>query len=276
MNASKRKRTKSSQLPDENELNLIIAKESRREIPVSKKTNHYPSFTAVVQLLDFLNIQSNIFNDIDVGHEEVVINGNRIIHDVVQRLLNRHPIDELHRLLDAAYDYLSEEDNPVEADLIFVFGSKTPFRIKKAIELYEAGYSEKIMISGGAPFYEDNSKSEAEEYRRIAIENNVNAENIIVETSSISIPDNVRTSLNQLDSSNQSINSIILVNSPYVQRRGWVHFMKYIEKNQTLIRVNSATSPKFSKSQWFMSEDGIRVVLNEYVKMKIATSINTA
>ena len=52
------------------------------------------------------------------------------------------------QVLNATYDYLSEEDIPEKSDLIFVFGSKTPLRIDKAVELYNQGVSEIIQSVG--------------------------------------------------------------------------------------------------------------------------------
>ena len=86
----------------------------------------------------------------------------------------------------------------------------------------------------------------------------------MVERQAITLPDNVRRTLNLLDQKSFKYSSIILVNSPYVQRRGWAHFQKYVDDHIRLIRINSATQPALQKANWFKSEVGIKVIANEF------------
>ncbi|HED38668.1 MAG TPA: YdcF family protein, partial [Ignavibacteria bacterium] len=122
----------------------------------------------------------------------------------------------------------------------------------------------------------NQSATEAEIYAQIAVDAGVPKNSIIIENKSITIPDNVRSSLNLLDKKGISYGSIILVNSPYTQRRGWVHFKKYIPDTIKLIRVNSETGEQYKKDFWYKNPTGIDVVIGEFLKAKIAVSLNTA
>ncbi len=182
------------------------------------------------------------------------------------------------QLYDAVYVYLSEEDKLSDdtQDIIFVFASLSTLRIEKAIELYRQGLAKRIMISGFGLFYKKDKteKSEAERLRDFAIENGVTAKDVIVETKSITIPDNVKSSLNLLESSGIEHKNMVLLNSPFAQRRGWAHFNKFSE-GVNFLRVNAGVSEAFSKNACYKNEIGTRVVLNEFIKMKSAELLNT-
>lgn len=271
-----------TKLPSATELREIINTEAWRDMPIEKVGFHYPDFSLVTELLRSLGLPTEIFiNEYkpeDLDKNTLIEKGNSLIEQVKSKMLSSEPNESQINLFNRIYDYLSEENALEPADLIFVFGSKTPVRIEKAIDLYKAKLSDKIMISGGNPFYQKDEQriSEAERYRELAVDSGIPAEHIIVETKSITIPDNVRSSLNLLDEKGVSFSSIILVNSPYVQRRGWVHFKKYLPDSVKVIRVNSTTIDKYQKNNWFRNTDGIGVILNEFVKMKVAVTLDTA
>ena len=133
------------------------------------------------------------------------------------------------------------------------------------------------MISGHGPFYEEiqEGQTEAEKLKRFATEQCIPESDILIETNSITIPDNVKSSLNFLEENNILHKRIILINSPFSQRRGWIHFQKYSENIQ-FFRINSDVSNIFSRDEWYKSETGIRIIINEFIKIKSAELLNTA
>ncbi len=268
-----------TQLPSGNELSTIMEKEAFRAVPASKQNIHYPDFSPVVNLFEYFGLPADVFTQkFDFEQVKQVLDlPVSLIQQLTEKLMNESPSDEAIVLLNAAYDYLAEEDDLAHTDYVFVYGAKTLARIEKAIEIYKLGYASKMIISGGNPIYDqENELSEAERYRKIAIEKGVPEEAIILEAKSITIPDNVRTSLNMLDEQGLPYKSFILVNSPYVQRRGWALFKKYCEDDVQLIRVNCSTLEKFARDRWYKNEDGIKIIINEFVKMKVAVTLNTA
>jgi uncharacterized SAM-binding protein YcdF (DUF218 family) len=260
-----------------------MAIEAHRGLPLGKEGVHYPKFEAIIDLLAHFNLPSNLFKSeyesMDVlAAQTMVDKGALLLGQLADKILESPPDSETLTLLDAAYDYLSEEDdNTKKAEAIFVFGSKTPARIEKAIELYKASFAPKLVISGGAPFYgSDHPQSEGDRYREVALNAGVPANAIFVENKSVTLPDNIRTTLNIFDEQGISYKSYILVNSPYVQRRGWAVFKKYLPDGVSLIRVNSETADVYGRAQWFKSEQGIKTILNEFVKLKVAIILETA
>lgn len=270
-------RTHFTSLPSVAELNKIIAQEQYRSVPTDKTTTHFVDHQVAIDLLNTYHLPTDYFTKDwtwqQIAENDMITQINAIGNKLLENLL----ADTTHwPIFDQVYDYLAEDDQPEKSDIIFVFGAKTPARIEKAVELYHQGLAPQMMLSGGNPFYDQQTLSEAEKYRDIAIQKGVDPKNIILETTSITIPDNVGASLNQLKANNISIKSWILVNSPYSQRRGYGVFQKHTESFVKLYRVNCATSVPYSREQWFKNPDGIKVVFNELVKLKFTVIFNTA
>ncbi len=267
----------SSQLPDANELKSILDTEAKRDLPTEKINLHYPSFTSFIELSEFFNcdpelIRRNLEPE-DLQNDNLQKDADQLIQKLTDSILANPD----RTFLDPVYDYLAEQDELKKADAIFVFGAKTPLRAEKAIELYKNGWSKQIVFSGHGPFTgRTNDITEAEIYRDLAVAAGVPDQDIILETNSITIPDNVRSGLNLFDQINFHPTKLILVNSPYVQRRGWCHFQKYLPENIEVIRHNCGTGEKFSRDGWFTNPEGIKIVLNEFIKMRIAVILNTA
>lgn len=276
------KRTKFTQLPEGQELQNILSKEAKRPVPKEKQNKHYPDFSSAIQLLRKYSLSPDIFTQEWTSRDSSIIlkQSKILISKLTETILNSRQSKasrENISLFDKVYDYLAQEDPLEKADLIFVFGAKTLFRVEKGVELYQKKLANLLMLSGGHPSYKSNPiVSEAEIYKEFALEKGIPDSNIITEDKSITMPDNVKRSLNLLDEKAIHPHNIILVNSPYNQRRGWAHFKKYTPKGVKLIRVNCKTGPKYSKENWYKNEDGIRAVINSFVKMKIAVILNSA
>ena len=192
-------------------------------------------------------------------------------------MLESKIIGDLQEKLDDLYLYLSAQDKPEKADIIFVFGSDKPYRIEKAIELHKAGYGSRIMISGGQPSYiQEEREPEALRHKRFAIEQGVPEKDIIVETKSISIPGNVKSSLNLLEKENIPFSTVILVNSPFASHRGFCHFKKFSPEEISFYKVNCFASEPFAAGSWYAHETGIRTIIKEFFSMKMGVITNTA
>ncbi len=270
-----------SQLPSSRELEKILEQEQHRKIPKDKEGVHFFEFTTLINLATHFGINADILsleNTLEKSStKELLSKGQVFINELKDAILKSRLDPESVKHLDNVYEYLSKEDSLKNADIIFVFGAKTPLRIEKAIELYKKNVSKRILISGKGPHYKDNPDiTEAKIYAKKAIEAGVPQDSLILENNSITIPDNVRSSLNLIEKQKINHDSIILVNSPYTQRRGWAHFKKYTNDSVALIRVNSKTGELYQKDSWYKNPQGIDVILGEFIKAKVAVSLNTA
>ena len=275
------KRTKNIQMLTYNKILDILQHESKRTLEVEKEDKIFSNFETIIAVLNFFKLPTIFFESLrfeDLREEDIYNRVVKIFDDVADKILENHNNQELKLLLDNLYDYLSESDKPEKGDLIFVFGSKNTFRIETAIRLYKEGFAPKILISGRCPIYEidKKNKTEAETLAEFAEQNGVLKEDLILEKTAISLPDNVKASLNLLEKINISHRKIILINSPFCQRRGFVHFNKFSKNETSFVRVNSdKTSPKFSKNGWYKDEEGIGVILREFFCLRISGLLNT-
>ena len=265
--------------PTLNQLEEILTKEQRRPVAQGKTHLHYPDFASIIALVTSLGIDASFFTNSyskeDIHTKNLPQVAQRMVEQVV-RVVTKLP-DTNTGIYDQIYDYLSKEDALETCDIVFVFGSKTMARIERAVALMKQRRGRLLVISGGMPIYEKERRvTESEIYKKYALEQGIAENTIVTEDTSISIPDNVRSSLNLLDNKGIAFKSVALVNSPYCQRRGWAHFKKYLPDSTKMVRANAQTVPKYSKNEWYMHEDGIRVMLNECIKMKIAVILNTA
>ena len=72
--------------------------------------------------------------------------------------------------------------------------------------------------------------------------------------------------------------SIILVTVWFAMRRSWAHMMKYVPQGTKLYRVSSALTPasNFTTNGWWKNEIGIKIIFNEFGKLKISEILNSS
>ena len=142
--------------------------------------------------------------------------------------------------------YLSPQNNPDKADaIVVVSGGQTTSRAEKGIDLYKQGYAPNIIFSGAAL---DDGPSNAFAMRDQALASGVPASNIYIDEKSQNTYENAVNSKAILQS--LAASKIILVTSPYHQRRANQTFESVLGKDYQLIGV-SAFDDRWSKSQWW-------------------------
>ena len=269
-------RQDNSMLPDNDELSRILLVEETRVVPSANLNMHFPDFSLLEELLLHFKLSTNILTDEQLDIHQAVLEGSRLLDTLVFQILG-DPSEKTKQLLDKIYDYLSEEDSPEISTVMFVFGSPTPLRAIKAVELYKQQLAPLIVVSGGNPIYSSgHTETEAARYKEILMESGIPETAIISENMSITIPDNVRRSLNLLEQQSSLPESMIIVNSPYAQRRGWAVLKKHLPQNIAVYRVNSECAEEYKKENWYRQEKTLRVVLNEFIKMRASVVYNTA
>jgi len=158
--------------------------------------------------------------------------------------------------------YLSPQDSLQKADaIVVVSGGQTQSRAAKGIDLYKEGYAPKIIFSGAAL---DDGPSNAFAMRDLALSEGVPAKSILIDEKSQNTYENAVNSKTILDE--LQAKKIILVTSPYHQRRANQTFEKVLGSNYEIIGV-SAYDDRWSKSQWWRRGFPLFISVSELWKL---------
>lgn len=159
--------------------------------------------------------------------------------------------------------YLSPQDILKKVDIIVVVsGGDNIARIEKGVQLYKEAWAPVLMYSGAAA---EGDVSNAEAMRNISVKMGVPKEDIIIEEKS-------KTTLENADFSSKilkekDIKSLILVTSPYHQRRTYELFKK--ELPEVEIINQSALDENWRKKGWWESNIGRFLTIGELGKIFI-------
>ncbi|MDP4038518.1 MAG: YdcF family protein [bacterium] len=158
--------------------------------------------------------------------------------------------------------YLSPQSNLTRSDAIVVIsGGQTTTRAQEGIKLYKEGLAPKLIFSGAAL---DDGPSNAAAMRLQAIEEGMPAQDILVDEDSQNTYQNAVNSKLLLESINAK--RIILVTSPYHQRRASLTFKKILGGDYTILDHSSADN-RWSKSRWYKTPFGYNISMSELRKI---------
>jgi len=124
--------------------------------------------------------------------------------------------------------------------IVAVSGGNTSLRTAEAVKLYQNGWGNYLVFSGAAK--DDTSPSNAAVMRAQAVSAGVPAEDIIIDETSRTTHENAQNATALFQKNN--INSVIVVTSPYHQRRAGLEF------HQRLANVQVKNHPVQNDSDW--------------------------
>ncbi len=266
-------RTSGAQLPGAQELFDILAAESPRKAErYDFLKNNTDLFMAYRELGDMAGADNTWIDDYQHLPIEQLVSESTKYNDTLSEYILSHK-DDYSKLFDS----LSQEDELENADAIFVFGSQSNARIKKAVQLYKDGYAPKLIISGRGPYYAPHLPIEAEVLKRYAMEQGVPADAIITEDRAVTLPDNVKRTLDMFDDMDWHPEKLIIVASTYVLARAkmeWYKFSPYSIKTIAISSDEQNLSEALRRDEWTTSEAGIHMLLNEYQKMIVEHKVD--
>lgn len=144
--------------------------------------------------------------------------------------------------------YLSPQDKLESANaIIIISGGETRERVETGVQLFFDEWAPLIIVSGAA---RDEGTSNAVMMRDIAISLGVPASDIILEEESQTTRENAKYVASTIESNN--IESIILVTSPYHQRRAYLDFRDFLGPDFKIIN-RSAEDSAWRKNGWWNS-----------------------
>jgi uncharacterized SAM-binding protein YcdF (DUF218 family) len=159
--------------------------------------------------------------------------------------------------------YLSPQD-PLEkaGAIVAVSGGETESRTAEAIAVYQAGWAPKLIFSGAAA--DPNGPSNARAMANIAEAAGVPASAILLDETSANTRQNATNVKHLVDQYN--ISSIILVTSPYHQRRAEIAFRRALGPGMIIIN-HSSVDHRWRRSHWWASGYSREVTLAELQKV---------
>jgi uncharacterized SAM-binding protein YcdF (DUF218 family) len=156
---------------------------------------------------------------------------------------------------------IAESDTKKKSDAILVLGARSYIggtynpclktRVDHAAALYKEGYAPKIIVSGGND-HEDNA-NEAETMRKIAMEQGVPKQDILLEKAASSTYENIR--LSQPIMKSNKLRSVILVTEPFhIARASLVTQKQGVQHSISPAMKSPCWQPNKYLSKYFLKE----------------------
>jgi len=154
--------------------------------------------------------------------------------------------DELAKIL---WDYNNLNHQIVKSDCILGLGSHDIRVAHRGAELFLQGYASLIVFSGnlGRPTEEIWTKPAAEIFADEALRIGVPRNRILIENRSTNTGDNIRFAKALMEKSAISVDRVILIQKPYLQRRAYATFKKVWSEKDVIV-----TAPQFSFEEYPM------------------------
>lgn len=158
--------------------------------------------------------------------------------------------------------FLSPQDDLKEVDaIVVVSGGDNAARTEAGVDLYKKNYADLIIFSGAA---QDQGTSNAQVMKNVAVEKGVLPEHIMIEELSKTTLENAKNVSEILNLN--GIKSMILVTSPYHQRRTYMTF-KHIMGDDVTILNYSSTDHSWRKAAWWKGNKNVYLTLSELQKI---------
>ena len=169
------------------------------------------------------------------------------------------------------WDYHHVNHTLHPADCILVLGSHDTRVAERGADLFLANMAPFIIFSGGLGRLtaEHWTEPEADLFARIAMSRGVPFEKILIENRSTNTGENIRLAYEKLQENKLVVNSIILVQKPYMERRAYATFMQQWPGNPVTLTV---TSPQISFADYpnneISPEQVISIMLGDLQRIK--------
>jgi uncharacterized SAM-binding protein YcdF (DUF218 family) len=172
--------------------------------------------------------------------------------------------------------FLVVDHEPVEADAIVILMGSVPTRVLEAVELYDEGYADQIIVVHSYAEAEEILAArgviypgDAELTRMVAEELGVPGENISI------LPGQARSTKDEAAviraylEEKSDINSLILVTSSFHTRRTFKIFeraLNGLEREVNLI-IQASSYDSFQAEAWWRDRQSAKMVVFEYLKL---------
>ena len=170
--------------------------------------------------------------------------------------------DRVRQLTEKLCDYLQMHQTVKKSDCILVLGSYDERVAVRGAELFLQGYAPLLIFSGGLADFAKNNwrETEADHFAKIAISLGVPAENILIENKSLNTGENIIFTKKLLEEKGLDLQSFIVVQKPYMERRSYATFKKFWPEKKIIV-----TSPQLTLEEYPTKEVPMERVINSLV-----------
>ena len=157
------------------------------------------------------------------------------------------------------WDYHQMNDTIERSDCILVLGSHDTRVAERGAELFLKGWAPVLIFSGGLGRLTDGvwAETEADKFAAIAIDKGVPPQAILIENRSTNTGENIVFTQKLLKEKNLNPESFIVVQKPYMERRSFATFKKYLPDKKL-----SVTSPQIPFEQYPTKDIPLERVIN--------------
>jgi len=157
--------------------------------------------------------------------------------------------------------YLSPNDGLSKSDVIVVV-SGSGERVKYAVKLYKKDLAPKLIFSGAA---REGPSSNALVMKNYAVKQGVPENAIILEEEATNTLENAKYSSEII--LKEGFKKIILVTSPYHQRRTFEIFREVLKKDKVGIKNSPTNESRWKVDNWWKTEPEATLTKSEIVKL---------
>jgi uncharacterized SAM-binding protein YcdF (DUF218 family) len=149
-----------------------------------------------------------------------------------------------------------------QSDCILVLGSLDTRTAERGADIYLQGYAPIIVFSGGLGKLTKDmwAETEAELFANIALDRGVPREAIFIENKSTNTGENIQFTQQLLQEKNLDLDSFIVVQKPYMERRSYATFKKHWPDKKLLV-----TSPLLSFEEYPTNDISVEKLINMMV-----------
>lgn len=179
-----------------------------------------------------------------------------------------------HENLQIIWDYMHMNMKPEPADCIIGFGNYNDDIALRAAELYQQGYAEKILFTGGLGRNTLGlwTETEAERFAGIAGKAGVPAEDIIIENKSSNTAENILFSKASFAERGMEIKKILGVHKPFMERRIYAAWKVYWPEAEFIVTSPQLTIEEYldhSVKQGLDEKTIIDVIVGDFQRIDI-------
>lgn len=178
------------------------------------------------------------------------------------------------KYIQILWEFMRMNQEIEKSDCMIVLGCSDVKVGDIAIDLYKQGLADKVIFTGGYGKITKNiwNVPEADKFAEIAISNGIPKNKIFIENKSTNTIENFKFTKELIENEKLDINSIIFVCRPYVEKRTWACYKKYMQEYKGYIASEKISCkdymlnyaiPNVPKNAW------INVLVGDIQRMKI-------